>query len=247
MGVARQVLFLLNDPTAPAALLAEAFADRGFEVGTFEVVAPERADDPVLDVEFPDPRDYDVIVPLGARWAVYDRRLAEHWVGAEIAMVQSALDAGAGVLGVCFGAQLLAQALGGTVERSPLPEVGWHEVRSDRPGLVPHGPWFQWHFDRLTPPPGAVVIARNASATQAFVQGRAMGVQFHPEVDADLVERWIAEDAGGDLAGLGLDPDELRAHTAALAGDAAARLRLLVDGFLTLLPDEESEGAHRLG
>jgi GMP synthase-like glutamine amidotransferase len=233
----RQVLFLYNDPSAPEALLGEVFAESGFDVDTFEVVPADRCDDPALDVTFPDPLDYDAIVPLGARWAVYDDRLADRWVAGEIAMVQRALSAGVGVLGVCFGGQLLARALGGTVARSPLPEVGWHEVSSSRPDLAPGGTWFQWHFDRLTPPPGATEIARSERATQAFVSGRALGLQFHPEVDAALVERWIDEDAGADLARVGLAPDDLRAQTATHLDDAARRLRLLVCGFAGLLED----------
>ncbi len=239
------MLFLYNDPSAPEALLGEAFADSGFDVSTFEVVPAGRVDDPVLDVDFPDPLDYDVIVPLGSRWAVHDDRLTRHWVAGEVAMVRSALTEGVGVLGVCFGGQLLAHALGGTVARSPHPEIGWHEVHSSRTDLVPGGRWFQWHFDRLTPPPGAVEIARNDCATQAFIQGRAMGLQFHPEVDADLVERWIAEDTDGDIARLGLTPDGLRAETAARAGDAARRLGLLVHGFLGLLTQETPHQSNR--
>lgn len=229
----RKVLFLYNDPTAPEGLLGEVFAESGFDISTFDVVAPDRPDDPLVDVVFPDPLDYDVIVPLGARWAVYDERVP--WIADESAMVRRALDAGVGVLGVCFGGQLLASALDGTVARSPQPEIGWCEVDSDNPELVPPGPWFQWHFDRLTTPPGAAEVARNGSATQAFVQGRALGLQFHPEVDAALVEQWIAEDTGGDIAQLGLTAAGLRDRTAQVADAAAARLRLLVAGFLRLL------------
>lgn len=235
------MLFLYNDPTAPAGLLGEVFAESGYDVSTFDVVPPDRADDPVLDVAFPDPLGYDVIVPLGARWAVHDERVP--WIADESTMVRHALDSGLGVLGVCFGGQLLAHALGGTVARSPRPEIGWCDVHTDNPDLVPAGPWFQWHFDRLTAPPGAVEVARNGSATQAFVKGRALGLQFHPEVDTALVEQWIDEDGGSDMTRLGLDAAELRARTAELADGAARRLRLLVAGFLGLRTDD----ADRLG
>ncbi len=245
----RRVLFLYNDPTAPAALLGEAFAENGFDVDTFEVVPADRAGDPVFDVTFPDASGYDVIVPLGARWAVYDERLAGSWVADEIELVRGALAAGAGVLGVCFGGQLLARALGGEVSRSPHPEIGWYEVHSDNPALVPHGPWFQWHFDRFSLPPGAVEVARNLGTTQAFVHGRALGLQFHPEVDRTLVEDWIVGDlndgSGSGIAELGLDAGEIRARTAVELDDAARRLRLLVRGFLALLDktglDEDSQ------
>ena len=238
----RRALFLYNDPSAPEALLGEAFAESGFDITTFEVVPPHRVDEPGVEVTFPDPAGYDVVVPLGSRWAAYDERLP--WIAGEVAMVREALDAGLGVLGVCFGGQLLARVLGGSVARSPEPEIGWHEVRSANPALVPPGPWFQWHFDRLTLPPGSVEVARNDRATQAFVQGRALGLQFHPELDEALLELWIAEDADGDIARLGLDPDALRARTGAEIDDAARRLRLLVRGFLSLLGDDAEHGAH---
>lgn len=62
-------------------------------------------------------------------------------------------------------------------------------------------------------------------------------MQFHPEVDAELVERWIDEDGGADLARVGLDADDLRAQSAAHLDDAARRLRQLVRGFTGLLED----------
>ena len=236
-----RVLFVCNDPTAPQALLGDVFTESGFEISTFEVVPPHRVDDPAVDVDFPDPTGFDVIVPLGSRWPVHGETLP--WVADEIAMVRQALTAGAGVLGVCFGGQLLAAALGGSVARSPYPEIGWYDVHTDNPALVPAGPWFQWHFDRFTVPPGATLIAHNASAPQAFTHGRALALQFHPEVDTALVEQWIEEDPDHDIARLGLDADVLRSRTAELADDAARRLRQLVAGFLDLLTDD----AHRLG
>lgn len=244
------MLVVYNDPTAPAGLLGEVFAESGFDVSTFAVVPVDRPDDPMIDVAFPDPLDYDVIVPLGARWAVYDQRLAGRWINAEMEMLRRGLAGGVGVLGVCFGGQLLAAALGGSVQRSPHPEIGWYEVHSDNPALVPHGPWFQWHFDRFSLPPAAVEVARNLGTTQAFVQGRALGLQFHPEVDRALVDQWITDDltapGGGGIAELGLSADELRARTAIESPDAARRLRLLVRGFLALLDKDPQHDTHGL-
>ena len=229
----RQVLFIYNDPVAPEALLGETFTELGFDVDVFEVVPGNRIDDPAVDgVAFPDPTRYDVIVPLGSRWAVYDERLSRSWVPAEIETVRRAVDAGVGVLGVCFGGQLVATALGGWVQRSNAPEIGWHEVHSSEADLVPHGPWFQWHFDRWTLPPGATEVARNDCASQAFVHGSAMALQFHPELNHELLELWIADDRDGDVERLGLRHDDLRARTAVEVDDAARRLRLLVRGFL---------------
>jgi GMP synthase-like glutamine amidotransferase len=213
-------------------MLGKTFTRLNFEVDTFEVVPADRVDDPYFDVEFPDPAGYDVIVPLGARWAVYDERLAQAWVGSEIKLIQQALDLGIGVLGVCFGGQLVAASLGGSVERSDFPEIGWRDVHSNNSTLVPAGPWFQWHFDRWVLPPAVTEIARNDCASQAFVKGTAMALQFHPELDQRVLDVWIAEDRNGDAEQLGVSAEALRARTATEIDDATRRLGLLVRGFI---------------
>ena len=231
--MAPKVLFLYNEHLATEALLGEAFTDQGFDVDVFEVVPAARVDDPAVDVTFPDAAGYDVIVPLGARWPVYDDALRDSWVGDETQLVRDAADAGVALLGVCFGGQLLAQAFGGSVTRSSDPEIGWYDVISDQPDLIPGGPWFQWHFDRWTLPPGATEIARTANASQAFVLGRALALQFHPEVDAELLERWLADDRNCEVASIGRTHHELRSRTTELADSAASRVRDLVRGFVT--------------
>ena len=232
-AVASKVLFLYNEHLATEALLGEAFAENGFDVHTFEVVPAERIDDPAGQVTFPDPAGYDVVVPLGARWPVYDDALRRTWVGAEMQMMREAAAAGVALLGVCFGGQLIAQAFGGSVSRSPAPEIGWYDITSDNPQVVPGGPWFQWHFDRWTVPPGATEIARTPNASQAFILGRAMALQFHPELDRDLLELWLSEDRDDEVGGLGLTHDQLRSATTTLQDSAAHRIRSLVRGFLS--------------
>jgi len=236
--MAHTVLFIVNDPAATGALLSEAFADNGFDVDTFEVVSWTRVDDPALEVTFPDPTGFDVIVPLGARWPVYDDALRRSWVGAEMRLLRDAHDAGVGVLGVCFGGQLLAAAHGGTVSRSPTPELGWFDLESYDPSLVPPGPWFQWHFDRWIVPPGATEISRNPHASQAFVLGRSLALQFHPELDHALLLRWLADDRDGDVAELGVDEDELLTRTDELQDSAAHRVHQLVRGFVNRVDEQ---------
>lgn len=231
-GVAPKVLFLVNEHLATEALLGDAFTESGFDVDTFEVVPAEHIDSPAVEVTFPDPTGYDVIVPLGARWPVYDEALQRTWVAAETRLVRNAADAGVALLGICFGGQLLAHAFGGSVVRSDVPEIGWHHIESNRPELVPGGPWFQWHFDRWTLPPGATEIARTANASQAFVLGRSLALQFHPEIDLKLLDAWLDDDRDGDVVGAGLSHDELRQRTTELADDVATRVRGLVSGFL---------------
>jgi GMP synthase-like glutamine amidotransferase len=132
--VAPRVLFIVNEHLATEALLGEAFTESGFDVDTFEVVPAERIDSPAVEVTFPDPIGYDVIVPLGARWPVYDEALQRTWVAAETQFVRDAADAGVALLGVCFGGQLLAQAFGGSVARAGVPEIGWYDVANGHSG-----------------------------------------------------------------------------------------------------------------
>jgi len=236
--MAPQVLFIHNEHLATEGLLGEAFTECGYDVATFGVVPADRGDDPAGDVEFPDPTRYDAIVPLGARWPVYDEALQRTWVGAEMQMMRDAADAGVPTLGVCFGGQLLAAAFGGSVARSTKPEIGWYDVTSDDESLIPGGRWFEWHFDTWTLPPGATEIARTANASQAFVLGRAVALQFHPEVDHDMLQRWFADDRDGEVAGAGRTHAELLSATKELEDSAARRVRALVRGFVLRFADQ---------
>ncbi|KAA0083675.1 type 1 glutamine amidotransferase [Mycolicibacterium sp. P9-64] len=229
--MAPTVLFIRNEHLATEAMLGDAFTECGFDVETFAVVPAEHVEEPVIEVTFPDPARYDVVVPLGARWPVYDEALRGTWVGAEMQMLRDAADAGVATLGVCFGGQLIAQTFGGSVARSDVPEIGWYDVASDDQDLIPGGPWFQWHFDRWTLPPGATEIARTTNSSQAFVLGKALALQFHPELDGELLEGWLAVDRDGDVASMGLTNDELRTATARLQTSAAERIRKLVRSF----------------
>jgi GMP synthase-like glutamine amidotransferase len=235
VAVAPSVLFIYNDPNAPEAVLGDVFTEQGFDVDTFNVVPLERANDPAsVTPVFPDPTRYDVIVPLGSRWSVYDEQLRAGWVGTEEALVRGAIEAGVGVLGVCFGGQLVAQALGGSVRKATTPELGWYEISTDTTELIPEGPWFEWHSDQFTPPPGATELASTPHAVQAFSYRTALGLQFHPELNLPLLDLWLADEVGdsSDTARLNIDVDALRARTVAEQDAAAARLRRLVGGFL---------------
>jgi GMP synthase-like glutamine amidotransferase len=115
-------------------------------------------------------------------------------VAAERRLIEDAVDRDTPVLGLCFGGQMLAAVLGGAVDPSPEPELGWYEITTTDPELVPAGPWLQWHYERITVPPGARQIASSPIAVQAFVHGRHLGVQFHPESTIEIVRKWAEAD-----------------------------------------------------
>jgi GMP synthase-like glutamine amidotransferase len=143
-----------------------------------------------LDDREVDPRDHDLIVSLGSEFAAYDD--SHDFVPREARLLRRAVDADVPVLGLCFGGQMLARVLGGEVYRGPDAEIGWLPVRTTDPELVPEGPWFQWHFDVITAPPGSTVVAETDLGTQAFVAGRSLGLQFHPEVTPEIMDEWVA-------------------------------------------------------
>src|SRR5207247_10524681 len=128
----------------------------------------------------PDAREYDLIVSLGSEFPAFDDSVP--FIGRETRLIQQAAAADVPVLGLCFGGQLMARVLGGRSFHAQRSEIGWLPVRSSDPELIAEGPWFQWHFDSFTLPPGATLIAETDIGPQPYVLGRSRGLQLHPEV-----------------------------------------------------------------
>jgi GMP synthase-like glutamine amidotransferase len=227
-----RLLVIQHDHVSPPGPIGERFSDRGYELVLHPVVPAELFHTPNVDVIFPDPADFDAILPMGAPWSVYDQEAIGSWVGPELRFLQQAHHAGVPVLGICFGGQLLAQAHGGTVTRSSAPEIGWCTVESDDEALVPGGRWFQWHYDGWTVPPDAIEIARNAQASQAFRLRRNLAVQFHPELDSAMLAGWLSNGGDRKAAAFGLDPERLLAQTRERDEVSRKRAHRLVDAFL---------------
>ena len=159
--------------------------------------------------------DADAIVVLGG--AMHPDAEERHgWLRPELRYLKRQLERSTPLLGVCLGSQLIARAAGARVFRAAEPEVGWFQVDvteaggSDRvaSALPSCFDAFQWHHYTHDLPAGAVELARSDVCLQAYRLGNAWGVQFHPEVRAEQVESWLAEDPE-DVA----DPVALRAAT----------------------------------
>ena len=136
----------------------------------------------------------------------------------------------------------MARALGGSVARSPKAELGWYEIESDDKTLIPTGPWFEYHWDRWTLPKGALEIARTEIASQAFVMGRTLGLQFHPEIDPLVLEEWLSMDGGcAEVEGEGVVVDQLRAQTKKEKIASDKRAFDLVNAFLRRIATSEVE------
>ncbi|HUD71104.1 MAG TPA: type 1 glutamine amidotransferase [Dongiaceae bacterium] len=150
---------------------------------------------------------FDALVVMGGPMGVDD--VAAHpWLAPEKKLIESVIRAGKPLLGVCLGAQLVAQVLGAAVTRARMPEIGWFPVRR-APGaeripagaaLPPELTAFHWHQDTFDLPPESVLLAASeACAHQAFAWGaRVVGLQFHLEVSGDIAQDMI-RNAGDDL------------------------------------------------
>jgi GMP synthase-like glutamine amidotransferase len=214
------VLILQHEEPTPPGHVTEWLRSHDAEVETYRIDLERR------DV---DPSGYDLIVSLGSEFAAFDD--SRPFVQGEAKLMRRAVDEDVPVLGLCFGGQMLARVLGADVYRSDQSEIGWLPVRTADPDLVPDGPWFQWHFDAFTAPPGATVVAETDVGPQAFVAGRSLGLQFHPEVTTEIMDDWVRV-YRHELDGDGVDPDALLEETYRRADESRGNAMQLFDRFL---------------
>ncbi len=228
-----RALVIWHDAAASPGLLGDRLEARGFELARFVVV--EDVSRPVYRGDFPDPLDHDLVLAMGAPWSVYDTATIGSWIGTELELLRRAHANGVPVMGVCFGGQALAAALGGRVERAPRIQLGWFPVHPTREGAVGPGPWAEWHSDRFLAPPGSRLEAEDDLCQQAFTIGRSLGVQFHPEMTPTHVEQWLelgGAQAERELARAGTTPERLMTETRANLARATRNASDLVDWFL---------------
>jgi GMP synthase-like glutamine amidotransferase len=178
----------------------------------------------------------DLVVSLGSGWSTYWDRVSEP-VAAERALLRAAHDRHIPILGVCFGAQMLSTALGGTVDKTPVPEVGWHSIAftPESNATIPPtlaGPWMQWHYDRFSVPDDCVLHAESPSGPQIIQCGRSLGVQFHPEATESIVARWSEGTGQSELDRLGIKGDDLITRTRGEMQTVMPRCEALVEWFL---------------
>ena len=148
----------------------------------------------------PDPQDVDWLAIMGGPMNVYEHG-AHPWLVAEKAYLREIIDRGKVVLGICLGAQLLCEVLGGEVTRNPEVEIGWFpaELTPEARASALFETWpssftaFHWHGDTFSIPPGAVHVAKSAAcANQAFAyEDRVAGLQFHLEYAPQSIEAML--------------------------------------------------------
>ena len=208
--MAVNVLAIVHQADAGLGVFAGAIEASG--AGVEEWWPAERPDPPAAG-------EHDAVITLGGATHA-DQEREYPWVDAERGLLGRSLAKGVPVLGVCLGAQLLAQAAGGDVRRAPAPEIGWCRVGTTAeaagdPLLDPLAPGFEaleWHSYEFSLPPGAIPLARSELCLQAFRAGAsAWGIQFHAEVAGRDLEHWIDDyRSDPDAVASGLDAEALR-------------------------------------
>ena len=186
----------------------------------------------------PEPEAFpsDAAVISGSQCSAYDDR---EWIANTEDWLRSAHSAGIPMLGVCWGHQLLAEALGGRVAEMGGRELGYRTVRRVGASQLLSGvsrtfTAFETHTDAVVElPDDARVIARNDAALQGFQLGQTYGVQFHPEYDLEAA-RWVIEQK--EIAA-----KEKREALETVSEDthaAAAQARLVFENFRRVVSGE---------
>ncbi len=144
--------------------------------------------------------DVDGIVSMGGPMSV-SQQAQYPFLAKELSLLREAVKRQQPILGVCLGAQLLSEALGGTVTQNPQKEIGWYPLMRESgadgdPLFAPFGQTetvFQWHGDTFSLPKNAVRLASSPLCQeQAFrYRDHVYGLQFHLEVTEAMVRAWL--------------------------------------------------------
>lgn len=226
MAPMKTVLALRHLAFEDLGLIEPVLRQRGFQVKYHEAGVDDFA---AVDLDA-----VDLLIVLGGPISVEDEERFP-WLVDEVALIRQRLDSQRPLLGICLGAQLMARALGARVKPMGVKEIGFSPLTLTTAGqgtaLAELGsqPMLHWHGDQFELPVGMTSLAASPVCPhQAFApHAKALGLQFHPEVDPARFEQWLIGHID-ELEHAGIAPGELRA---AMAGEAeglkAALVRLM--------------------
>jgi GMP synthase (glutamine-hydrolysing) len=187
--LSKKILSIINIDIETLGTLEPLFRSDGFQI---EEIKAQEHSIPI------NTHQYCGIVIMGGPMAVYDNL---GYLTREQELIRNAVRNEVPVLGICLGSQLIAQAIGGRVYKGPKKEIGWFNVNITDHGQkslfegIKHKTLsvFQWHGDTYDLPPTADVMASSTLYPQAFRYGTAVGIQFHLEVNGEMIQTWLQE------------------------------------------------------
>lgn len=177
----------------------------------------------------------DLLLLLGAVRSAHEDVVASR---REEMVIRGALSAGVPVMGLCYGSQVAARALGGTSYRSDDVEVGWKRVDTFDDDLCPRGPWAQFHQNVFVPAATSLVLGSSWVGPQCFIDtahgAPVIAWQFHPEVSAATFTQWV-NTSRQLVVRSGQQGSDLIAQAKTLEGRSRRRAHTLVDRALEFL------------
>ena len=186
------ILAIQNDETDAPHLVGRWLEEIGFEIQILRAYAGEEVPTQV-------PHYVTALIPLGGHMNATEDHL-HPWLAPERALLKDAIDRDIPIFAICLGTQLLAVAGGGRVEKAEVGEVGIYTVnRLDVPDPIfnfASVPAAQWHEDQVTVlPAGATLLASSELCENQIYRlgSNSYGVQFHPEIDLEIVKLWEAQ------------------------------------------------------
>lgn len=194
------------------------------------------------DEQFPALSTFDAVVVGGTPVSAYS--VSSHlFLQAEEAFLREVVSVQKPCLGICCGAQLLAQVLGAKVSRNATMEIGTYVVSVTEEGVSDLAllgfpasfPVFQWHGDTFGVPAGADLLVKGDDCrNQMFRKGSVVGVQFHLEVGAEEVETWCRA-YPDELARLGKSKEQVHREASAAQAGFEALAGVLIGNFMGLV------------
>ncbi len=154
-------------------------------------------------LDFPEPKKDDMFIIMGGPMGVYEKN-EYPFIKKELDFIKKCADKNSKILGICLGAQMIAESLGGKVYKGHTKEVGWYNIEHTEYAkndeifnLFPQSMYvFQWHQDTFDLPKEAIRLAKNHNyENQAFKIGRNIyGLQYHIEVTDEILKDWFPEE-----------------------------------------------------
>ncbi|MGE4547310.1 MAG: type 1 glutamine amidotransferase [Desulfurella sp.] len=185
-----KVLAIRHVKIEHAGLLGEVLYNMGYQIHYLDTPKGQLLEEPL--------ENYSLVLLLGGYMGAYEEDKYP-FLNYEFKIMEYALKADIPLIGICLGSQMLARVLGSNVYKGHIKEIGFFEVKkAEKHPYFDNFPdsfkVFQWHNDTFDLPKGAVrVFSSDTYQNQGFVYNKAVGLQFHIEVDESMIREWLLE------------------------------------------------------
>ncbi len=189
----KKVLAIRHVKIEHAGLLGKALSDMGYQIDYVDTSEGQLLKEPL--------ENYSLVLVLGGYMGAYEENKYP-FLSYEFKIMENALKENIPLIGICLGAQMLAKVLGSKVYKGHKKEIGVFDVKKvNNHPYFDHFPdsfkVFQWHNDTFELPKGATrIFSSDEYQNQGFVYNKAVGLQFHIEVDENMVKEWLIDYAG---------------------------------------------------